>query len=63
MLGLFDRYSPKFVKKYANLSEEIFKAVTNYKNDVLTGKFPAKEHAFTIKEEELNKLKGCCGNH
>jgi 3-methyl-2-oxobutanoate hydroxymethyltransferase len=63
MLGLFDRYTPKFVKQYVNLNEEIFKAVMNYKNDVLTGRFPAKEHTFTIKEEELNKLKGCYGNH
>jgi 3-methyl-2-oxobutanoate hydroxymethyltransferase len=56
MLGLFERYTPKFVKKYTNLSLEISKAVEEYKNDVLENRFPAKEHTFTIKEEELKKL-------
>lgn len=63
MLGLFDRYTPKFVKKYINLNEEILKAVSRYKIEVLEGKFPTKEHTFTIKEEEISKLKGCCNNH
>lgn len=57
MLGLFERYHPKFVKNYANISEAIFKAVEEYKKDVTAGKFPLPEHTFTIKEEELNKLK------
>jgi 3-methyl-2-oxobutanoate hydroxymethyltransferase len=56
MLGLFDRYTPKFVKKYINLSDLIIKAVEEYKNEVIEEKFPAKEHTFTIKEEELKKL-------
>jgi ketopantoate hydroxymethyltransferase len=33
------------------------KAVIEYKQDVIKGKFPAAEHSFTIKEEELNKIK------
>ena len=56
MLGLFERFTPKFVKKYVNLSDSILKAVQDYKKDVLEGKFPAKEHTFTIKEEELKKI-------
>lgn len=56
MLGLFERYKPKFVKQYVNLSLEIQKAVENYKNEVIEGKFPDKEHSFSIKEEELNKV-------
>lgn len=56
MLGLFDRYTPKFVKRYANLSPLILKAIEEYRDDVLQGKFPAKEHCFSIKEEELKKL-------
>jgi 3-methyl-2-oxobutanoate hydroxymethyltransferase len=56
MLGLFERYTPKFVKKYADLSAEILKAVGQYKEDVLSGRFPAKEHCFTMREEELKKL-------
>lgn len=57
MVGLFERFTPKFVKKYINLSEDIFKAVKEYKYDVEAGKFPAKEHTFSIKQEELDKLK------
>ena len=55
-LGLFDRYTPKFVKKYINLSPMILSALEEYKNDVLEGRFPAPEHSFSIKEEELKKL-------
>ncbi|MDD4910078.1 MAG: 3-methyl-2-oxobutanoate hydroxymethyltransferase [Candidatus Omnitrophica bacterium] len=56
MLGLFERYTPKFVKKYADLSPMILEAVKNYKEDVLAGRFPAPEHTFAIKKEELEKL-------
>jgi 3-methyl-2-oxobutanoate hydroxymethyltransferase len=56
MLGLFERYTPKFVKKYANLSELILKAVEEYRKEVIEKKFPAKEHTFSIKEEELKKI-------
>ena len=57
MLGLFERYTPKFVKKYADLSPLILKAVENFKNEVIQEKFPTPEHSFTIKEEELKKIK------
>jgi len=57
MLGLFERYTPKFVKKYINLSPLISKAVEEFKNEVIEEKFPAPEHTFSIKEEELKKIK------
>ncbi len=57
MLGLFQRYTPKFVKKYINLSPLITKAVEEYINEVVQCKFPGPEHSFSIKEEELKKLK------
>jgi len=56
MLGLFDRYTPKFVKKYVNLSPLISAAVEEYIKEVTDGKFPGPEHCFNIKEEELKKL-------
>jgi 3-methyl-2-oxobutanoate hydroxymethyltransferase len=56
LLGLFERYTPKFVKKYANLSGLILEAVENFKNEVLQEKFPGPQHSFTIKEEELRKI-------
>lgn len=56
MLGLFERFRPKFVKEYVNLSALILKAIGEYKDEVTHGKFPGPEHSFHIKEEELNKL-------
>jgi 3-methyl-2-oxobutanoate hydroxymethyltransferase len=46
LLGLFDRFTPKFVKKYANLKDVALKAVREYKQDVENGKFPSEEHSF-----------------
>ena len=57
LLGLFERFTPKFVKKYINLSPLIAKAIEEYRDEVIQGKFPAAEHSFGIKEEELKKLR------
>lgn len=57
LLGLFERFTPKFVKKYINLSSLISKALEEYKDEVIKGKFPSAEHSFSIKEEELKKIK------
>ena len=57
MVGLFDRFTPKFVKKYVNLSQSILEGFKKYKYEVEKGVFPDEAHSFTIKEEELKKLK------
>ncbi|MBN2452883.1 MAG: 3-methyl-2-oxobutanoate hydroxymethyltransferase [Candidatus Omnitrophica bacterium] len=57
MLGLFDRFVPRFVKQYARLSVSISDAFRKYKAEVESGKFPGPEHLFSIKDEELKKLK------
>lgn len=57
LVGLFDRFVPKFVKRYANISKEIESAIKNFKQEVEAGIFPGKEHSFTIPKEELEKLK------
>ena len=46
MLGLFDDFTPRFVKRYANLKETIGGAVRNYMEEVRTAAFPAEEHTF-----------------
>jgi 3-methyl-2-oxobutanoate hydroxymethyltransferase len=46
ILGLYDKFSPKFVKKYANIGEEMKKAFDNYIEDIREGKFPKNEHSF-----------------
>jgi len=57
MIGLFDRFTPKFAKRYVNLSELILKAFDSYKEEVSKGTFPTDQHSFHIDEKELGKVK------
>ena len=57
VVGLYEKLKPKFVKRYLELSQEIVKAVETYKNDVTSGKFPAKDHCFSMDRLELERLK------
>jgi len=52
MVGLFDRFTPKFVKRYANCWDVIGKALAEFQDDVHKGQFPLAEHSFTMKEDE-----------
>ena len=56
LLGLFDRFTPKFVKKYANFHAEMNKAFTNYIEDVETKRFPALEHSVEMDDKEWEQL-------
>jgi 3-methyl-2-oxobutanoate hydroxymethyltransferase len=56
MLGLFEKFTPKFVKRYVNLSEQILGAFKSFVEDVREGRFPQPEHLYNIPEEELEKL-------
>jgi 3-methyl-2-oxobutanoate hydroxymethyltransferase len=55
-LGLFERFTPKFVKKYANLSGTILQALLQYKEEVEKGTFPGPEHTYHIEEEVLKNV-------
>jgi 3-methyl-2-oxobutanoate hydroxymethyltransferase len=57
MLGLFDRFTPKFVKQYARLNETVAEAIAAYKRDVQAGRFPEARHSFGMKSDELDKLR------
>jgi 3-methyl-2-oxobutanoate hydroxymethyltransferase len=46
MLGMFDRFTPKFVKRYANLKADAVKAMEKYKKEVQSGKFPSDKESF-----------------
>jgi 3-methyl-2-oxobutanoate hydroxymethyltransferase len=46
VLGLFERFVPRFVKRYANLKEEALKALRTYKEEVERGVFPGQEQSF-----------------
>lgn len=56
MLGLFERFTPKFVKRYANLSPILLEAFTHYRDEVKTEKFPQPEHFYAMAPGELEKL-------
>jgi len=57
VVGLFDRFVPKFVKQYTNVRKIILEALGEYKQDVLAGKFPGPEHSFKMPDEALQQLK------
>ena len=53
LVGIFTKFRPRFVKRYANLGTAMQHAVALYKRDVLAGRFPKHEHSFLMKKEEL----------
>lgn len=61
MLGMFQAFTPKFVKKYANVAEVETNAFKEYAEDVKSGKFPTDDHCYHIlkdrKEEYYEMLK------
>ena len=56
LLGVSNGFTPKFVKKYRDLHQEIVGAVSEYISDVRERSFPAPEHTFKIDDEVLEKL-------
>lgn len=58
LLGLFDRFTPKFVKKYANFHLEMQRAFADYIEDVETKRFPAQEHTVEMNDTEWDALLG-----
>jgi len=52
MLGIFDRFTPKFVKKYAELFPQMEAALTAYREDVAARRFPDAEHSFIMDDAE-----------
>ena len=56
MLGMFDRFTPKFVKKYADFFEIGTKALQQYVQDVEQKVFPGSEHVFTMKDDVYEGL-------
>ncbi len=56
VLGIFQAFTPKFVKKYANLGEDMAKALAAYSEDVRTGRFPEPNHCYKMVEGEFPKL-------
>jgi 3-methyl-2-oxobutanoate hydroxymethyltransferase len=56
VLGLFERFQPRFVRQYANLRHEMDRAFAEYIADVEAGRFPAPEHSVEMEEAEWRDL-------
>ncbi|GAB6181411.1 3-methyl-2-oxobutanoate hydroxymethyltransferase [Desulfotomaculum defluvii] len=56
LLGLFDRFTPKFVKRYANLGQDMQNALNTYAREVRDGVFPDKEHSFNMSQDLVEQL-------
>ena len=56
VVGLFERFKPKFVKKYANLLPEMEEALKQYKLEVESGSFPDAEHCYGISDEVFGQI-------
>jgi 3-methyl-2-oxobutanoate hydroxymethyltransferase len=56
LLGLFDRFTPKFVKKYAHLHDEMVCAFDAYRSEVESRSFPAQEHSVEMRDAEWQAL-------
>lgn len=56
MLGMFSDFSPKFVKRYAEIGEIMKAAFAKYDEEVKAGVFPAKEHGYKIDDDVIEKL-------
>ena len=57
LLGLFERFTPKFVKRYAELSSVVRQAALAYVQDIRSGAFPGPAQTVLMKSEELSKFR------
>jgi len=56
MLGLFELFKPKFVRRYAQMGQAMVDAFQHYKDDVKAGTFPGPDECYNMPEEEFRKL-------
>ena len=56
MIGQFQAFTPKFVKKYGNVAEVVTKAMQDYAQEVRAGRFPGDEHCYKMIAGEEEKF-------
>jgi 3-methyl-2-oxobutanoate hydroxymethyltransferase len=56
VLGMFDEFQPKFAKKYADFNTAMKDAFNQYREEVISGKFPGPEHVYGVSDEVLEVL-------
>ncbi len=63
LIGQFQAFTPKFVKKYANVAEVVTNAIRAYGEEVRSGQFPAEEHCYRMIEGEFSKFEEMVENY
>jgi len=63
LLGLYEGRAPRFVKRYANLADEITRALGRYVKEVREGEFPEPQHTYAIPEDELAEFEEALAEH
>ena len=58
LLGLTEGRAPRFVKRYANLADDIRRALTTYAEEVRSGAYPSDEHSYSMPADELAVFSG-----
>ena len=56
LIGMYPVFTPKFVKRYAALGEQVVKAVSDFVAETKSGAYPAPEHCYKMKEGEMERL-------
>ncbi len=56
LLGLYDRFQPRFAKRYANIGADVLESLKRYCADVSGGEFPSSEHSFYLPDDQIDML-------
>jgi len=56
VLGMYDDFTPSFAKQYQKFGEVMIETFKQYKEEVLTGKFPGEEHSYKMSEDVLESI-------
>jgi len=61
LLGIYDGHTARFVKRYANVREEMIKGVRAFADDVRARRYPEPEHGYTMAPDEIERLHALAG--
>ena len=61
LLGIYDGHSARFVKRYANVREEMINGVKGFAEDVRARRYPEPEHGYTMAPDEIERLQALVG--
>jgi 3-methyl-2-oxobutanoate hydroxymethyltransferase len=57
LLGIYDGHAARFVKRYANVREQMIDGVSRYAEEVRTRKYPEPDHTYTMAPDEAGRLR------